>query len=822
MDKVTFDKMLDRIYYHLFVNFINKIFTHLAFLLILMLMEAEFGSLLKTLVLFLMLTVPLILVSIIFYHFLIKKAQVMIDARRTDAYASNYAIRIPIIGSGIMVTMLTLNSVIFALVCYRHDILFTYIQMIFFMLLGISLGIAVALYHYYRIKIILYPITGTVKLKSLSIFEKLLTPILSFIILAFVLVAVGVYTISIGTTITNYKANSTLKGEKIAAELDKRFQSVQDELTHYTNFIYPGQWKEKEAFELLGKLYNNRTSKQMETLYTVKNDYSCYTNHGKTLDLSGRQYITDIIKNVKPAWSDLLVSKETGNQMISCAVPKVINGKTDGGVCAVINVNNIQELITQSSTKEDVVFLMAANGKVIFHKDRQYIDKTMGKEINDDTGKDMGEFVRSAEDKFFQYVFNGYNAFYKKYKINTTGHYLVSRIFIKSLMEPVDNVIIRIVIALLVIIAFVTVIIFIIGRTFSRPIRNTIDIFQKLSQGNLSERNRDYLPDEFGDMLKNLSRFQDKIREVVTSATNSSNQLAASAEELAATSSTLAESAQTQAASVEEATASLEEISASNESIANNARVQSEFSRNTNKSMEELGSLIKSVHSDSTGALDVANITTDEAKKGNELMQNTISGMDDIEKNSMKIAEMVTLISDISDQVNLLALNAAIEAARAGEHGRGFAVVADEIGKLAEQTADSAKNITGLVSNGVKSAKQGIKDIAETSRALENIISHINRTKEFVQKIVDSTDIQAKASEHVLNATKQVMEMSESISNSTAEQTLTHNEISRTMDQINEQTQRQASGAQEIASSSQEISAQAESMKVVLDFFKLN
>jgi len=822
MDKITYDKMLDRIYYHLFVNYINKIFTHLAFLIVLLVMEAESGTLIKTLTLLLMMTVPIILLSILFYHILIKKAQVMIDARRTDTYASNYAIRLPIVGTVIMVSMLTINSVLFASVCYRQGILFTYTQVILFMLLGISLGIAVALYHYYRIKIILYPITGTVKLKSLSIFEKLLTPILSFIILAFVLVAIGVYTINIGTTISNYKANSTLKGEKIAAELDKRFNSVQDELTHYSNFIYPETWKEKEAYDLLERLYNNRTSKQMETLYTVKNNSMCFTNHRKTLDLTGRQYITDIIKTRKPAWSDLLVSKETGNQMISCAVPKVINGRTEGGVCAVINVNNIQELISQSSTEEDVVFLMASNGKVIFHKDRQYIDKTLGKEVNDDTGKDMGEFVRSADNKFFQYVFNGYNAFYKKYKINTTGHYLVSRIYIKALMEPVDKIIIRIIVALLAIIAFVTVIIFLIGRSFSKPIRSTINIFQKLSAGNLSEKNSDYLADEFGDMLKNLSKFQDKINEVVTSAMNSSNQLAASAEELAATSSNLAESAQTQAASVEEATASLEEISASNESIANNARVQSEFSRNTNKSMEELGSLIRSVHSDSMGALEVANITTDEAKKGNELMQNTIAGMNDIEENSRKIAEMVTLISDISDQVNLLALNAAIEAARAGEHGRGFAVVADEIGKLAEQTADSAKNITGLVSNGVRSAKQGIQDIAETSKALENIINHINRTKEFVQKIVDSTDVQAKASEHVLSATKQVMDMSESISNSTTEQTLTHGEISKTMDQINEQTQRQASGAQEIASSSQEISAQAESMKIVLDFFKLN
>lgn len=93
-------------------------------------------------------------------------------------------------------------------------------------------------------------------------------------------------------------------------------------------------------------------------------------------------------------------------------------------------------------------------------------------------------------------------------------------------------------------------------------------------------------------MIRNMKKFQDKIKEVVDTALNSSNQLA-SAEELAPSSSSLSEGAQSQAASVEEATASMEEISASNESIANNARMQSDHSKNTYKAMEELWTLLQ-------------------------------------------------------------------------------------------------------------------------------------------------------------------------------------------------------------------------------------
>ncbi|MCL1864292.1 MAG: hypothetical protein FWF73_00585, partial [Spirochaetes bacterium] len=58
------------------------------------------------------------------------------------------------------------------------------------------------------------------------------------------------------------------------------------------------------------------------------------------------------------------------------------------------------------------------------------------------------------------------------------------------------------------------------------------------------------------------------------------------------------------------------------------------------------------------------------------------------------------------------------------------------------------------------------------------------------------------------------------ISKSTNEQTITHMEISKTMDQINQQTQSQASGAEQIASAADDISIKAENMRSVLSFFK--
>ncbi|NTV89121.1 MAG: hypothetical protein HGA22_01955, partial [Clostridiales bacterium] len=62
-----------------------------------------------------------------------------------------------------------------------------------------------------------------------------------------------------------------------------------------------------------------------------------------------------------------------------------------------------------------------------------------------------------------------------------------------------------------------------------------------------------------------------------------------------------------------------------------------------------------------------------------------------------KINEIIEIIESISESTSLLSLNASIEAARAGESGKGFAVVANEIRNLAASTAESVKEIQGII-----------------------------------------------------------------------------------------------------------------------------
>jgi DNA-binding ferritin-like protein len=109
---------------------------------------------------------------------------------------------------------------------------------------------------------------------------------------------------------------------------------------------------------------------------------------------------------------------------------------------------------------------------------------------------------------------------------------------------------------------------------------------------------------------------------------------------------------------------------------------------------------------------------------------------------AQKIGDVVRLINDIAGQTNLLALNATIEAARAGDAGKGFAVVASEVKTLATQTA----NATDEIATQIRAIQEAT---ASSVNAIQNITQTINRVNDISTSIASAVEEQAAATQEI-------------------------------------------------------------------------
>lgn len=110
------------------------------------------------------------------------------------------------------------------------------------------------------------------------------------------------------------------------------------------------------------------------------------------------------------------------------------------------------------------------------------------------------------------------------------------------------------------------------------------------------------------------------------------------------------------------------------------------------------------------------------------IISDTTDTMNQLNQNSSKIENILSIIKGIAEQTNLLALNASIEAARAGEQGKGFAVVANEIKTLAENSGNSVKDISvilkeiqGLTKKSTESTNQSKNMLASSLQSSGNV-----------------------------------------------------------------------------------------------------
>ena len=211
-----------------------------------------------------------------------------------------------------------------------------------------------------------------------------------------------------------------------------------------------------------------------------------------------------------------------------------------------------------------------------------------------------------------------------------------------------------------------------------------------------------------------------------------------------------------------------------------------------------------------------------DASKGEKSLDQMNASISNISSSSKQITNVMEIITSISQQINLLSLNAAIEAARAGDSGRGFAVVADEIGKLADKTSRSIKDISSLVSTNQTEIAMGSKIIQDTILIIHKVIEGVNS----FQSMAETLELQVKMQKSINSIANEEVnslnQMTSLIRTAMQEQKVAIEEVAKSIYGINEITQSTAAGVEELNASSQGIANTADLLKKEMSFFKLD
>ncbi|PKL16554.1 MAG: hypothetical protein CVV49_15595 [Spirochaetae bacterium HGW-Spirochaetae-5] len=340
-------------------------------------------------------------------------------------------------------------------------------------------------------------------------------------------------------------------------------------------------------------------------------------------------------------------------------------------------------------------------------------------------------------------------------------------------------------------------------------------------EGDLSKRIQLDTKDELGVLAGLFNTFVENIQDVIRVVKDISSNLAAASDQMSSTTLNFSESAQSNAATAEEVSASMEEMSASMDNIANGAEHQLEALREMIKEVERLSGIIIETGSSIDSTTVIMSDITSRVRKGEESLLSMNDTMQNIKKSSVEMGGVVSIINDISDQINLLSLNAAIESARAGEAGRGFAVVADEISKLADRTASSIRDIINLIKVNEKETENGITGIKDTVAMLGEIIKGVSDISGKFSQVSVKMKQQLDVNKIVNEKMNDVSNKSDQIAQATSEQKTAAGEVVHSIGIISDIAQTTATGAEELAATSEEIAGMAESLREKADFFKV-
>ncbi|MFC4320458.1 methyl-accepting chemotaxis protein [Litchfieldia salsa] len=397
-----------------------------------------------------------------------------------------------------------------------------------------------------------------------------------------------------------------------------------------------------------------------------------------------------------------------------------------------------------------------------------------------------------------------------------------SQLAVDQVEESQRVTLFTLVISMVVSIIIGTILLLLLSKIITRNLNEVVEVSNKIANGDLTIQNIEYNgKDEIGriafamnTMSVNLREMIQQIFDISETVNNQSEILTLSANEVKV--------------GTEQVASTMQEIASGTELQADHVSKLSFMMGTFTEKVSEANENGEHIYMSSRNVLGMTEDGTSlmdasikQMTKIDEIVNQAVQKVKGLDKQSLEISKLVSVIKGIADQTNLLALNAAIEAARAGEHGKGFAVVADEVRKLSEQVRLSVNDITIIVKSiqgetdvVTESLKSGYTEVEEGTNQIITTGKTFNQISQAVTNMV--TNIQT-VTEHLSNFSTTSQEMNNSIQEIAA----ISQESAAGVEEISATTEQSSSSMEEVANNARELTELSERLKEVVGKFKL-
>ena len=316
-----------------------------------------------------------------------------------------------------------------------------------------------------------------------------------------------------------------------------------------------------------------------------------------------------------------------------------------------------------------------------------------------------------------------------------------------------------------------------ISRMIVVPLRYTVQLAQRVSNGDLTQSETVTRRDELGQLQQAMYGMTDSLRTLIGRIGGSVSQIAAAAEQLSGVTAQTSVGVQKQREETDQVATAMHQMAATVQEVAHNAEQASLAARQADQQARQGDLVVK----DAIGQID--------SLAGE--VEHSAHAIEELNTESGRIGSVLEVIRAVAEQTNLLALNAAIEAARAGEQGRGFAVVADEVRALARRTHDSTEEIEGLIGN--------------LQRVAQKAVEQMKTSRDLTQRTVELASEAGSALGRITESVSTIEQMNQQIAASAEEQSAVAENISESVTRVRDIGEQSASGSEQTAGASAEL-----------------